>query len=111
MAQYILFQPSDIDMVKEAEKLGNPYDIVLLDYEMPNMSGPEAASIMRKNGSDVFIAGVTGNIMPEDTDYFHRCGANAILPKPFKIAALEELIFEHHIVGSFDPKEERKDSY
>jgi len=100
-----------VDMVKEAEKLGNPYDIVLLDYEMPKMSGPEAASIMRKNGSDVFIAGVTGNIMPEDTDYFHRCGANAILPKPFKIAALEELIFEHHIVGSFDPKEERKDSY
>ncbi len=86
-----------VDMVKQAEANGKHFDLVLMDYEMPVMTGPVAAEKIRKNGSDVFIIGVTGNLMPEDVAYFRECGANALLPKPFRMPELEEIIFEHHI--------------
>jgi len=86
-----------VDMVKEAEKNNNHFDLVLMDYEMPVMIGPEAAKEIRKNGSYVFIIGVTGNLMPEDVSYFRQCGSNAVLPKPFRMSELEEIIIEHHI--------------
>jgi len=89
-----------VEMVLEAEKKGEPYDLVLMDYEMPVMTGPEAAKQIRKNGCDIFIVGVTGNLMPEDIDYFHQCGAGAILSKPFRMSELDNLIFEHNITGS-----------
>jgi len=89
-----------VEMVMEAERNGEPFDLVLMDYEMPNMTGPEAARVIRSYGSDVFIVGVTGNLMPEDVDYFHECGAGAILSKPFRMSELDNLIFEHNITGS-----------
>lgn len=89
-----------VEMVMEAERDGKPFDLVLMDYEMPTMTGPEAARKIRGHGSDVFIVGVTGNLMPEDVNYFHECGAGAILSKPFRMSELDDLIFEHNITGS-----------
>lgn len=86
-----------VDMVKAAEKEGKHYDLILMDYEMPVMIGPVAAKKIRDLGSDVFIIGVTGNLMPEDVSYFQECGSNAVLPKPFRMGELEDIIFEHHI--------------
>jgi len=86
-----------VDMVAEATRTGNEYDLVLMDYEMPVMIGPVAAREIRKLGSDVFIIGVTGNLMPEDVSFFRECGSNAVLPKPFRMNELEEIIIEHQI--------------
>lgn len=94
-----------VQMVREAEEKGEPFDLVLMDYEMPNMTGPEAARKIRSYGIDVFIVGVTGNLMPEDVDYFHECGAGAILSKPFRMSELDNLIFEHNITGSIEVTE------
>lgn len=86
-----------VDMVREAEKNNDHFDLVLMDYEMPVMIGPVAAKEIRKLGSDVFIIGVTGNLMAEDVSYFRECGSNAVLPKPFRINELEDMIIENHI--------------
>ena len=74
-----------------------PYDTVLLDNEMPVMSGSTAAEHMRAMGSDVFIVGVTGNLLPEDVAHFKESGANAVLPKPFKLSDLETLWMEYGV--------------
>lgn len=74
-----------------------PYDAVLLDYEMPRMNGPTAASKMREMGSDTFIVGITGNLLPEDVNYFREHGANEVLPKPFNMSDLEELLMEYGV--------------
>jgi CheY-like chemotaxis protein len=86
-----------VDMVREAEKNNNHFDLVLMDYEMPVMIGPIAAKEIRNLGSDVFIVGVTGNLMSEDVSYFRECGSNSVLPKPFRINELEDIIIENHI--------------
>jgi signal transduction histidine kinase/CheY-like chemotaxis protein len=88
-----------VEMVGDAERANRPYDMVLLDYEMPILNGPEAAKKIRDIGIDVFIVGITGNMMPEDVAYFRSCGANAVLPKPFKMSSLEDLCVEYQVGG------------
>jgi CheY-like chemotaxis protein len=88
-----------VEMVQQATDKKKPYDMVLLDYEMPTMNGPTAALEIRKIGSDAFVIGITGNMMAEDVAYFKSKGANAVLPKPFKISSLEELCVEYSVCG------------
>ena len=81
-----------LEMVTRAESFGQPYDLIFMDYEMPNMNGPEAVKHIRSKGFNVYIIGLTGNIMADDVSYFHACGANAVMAKPFKVREFEELI-------------------
>lgn len=74
-----------------------PYDCVLMDYEMPVMNGPTAASLIRGIGSDVFIVGITGNVLSDDVQYYKSKGANTILPKPVQMAALEDIFMEYNL--------------
>ena len=46
-----------------------------------------------------FVIGVTGNVMPEDVQFFKDAGANAVLPKPVKIPDLQNLWVEYGIRG------------
>jgi signal transduction histidine kinase/CheY-like chemotaxis protein len=83
-----------VEMTMRAESFGQPYDLIFMDYEMPTMNGPEAVQQIRGQGSDVYIIGLTGNVMADDVKYFHICGANAVFPKPFKVREFEQLLEE-----------------
>jgi CheY-like chemotaxis protein len=86
-------------MIKQAIADENPYDTILLDYEMPIMNGPAAAKELRAMGSEILIVGVTGNMLAEDVKYFRSCGADAVLGKPIKITSLDEIWSEYGITG------------
>jgi len=47
---------------------------------------------------DVFLVGVTGNMLSENTNYFRACGANTVFPKPFKMPDLEDLWVENEVL-------------
>jgi len=79
-----------VDMVKKSFKTGELYDCILLDHEMPIMKGPDACKIIRKMGCSAYICGVTGNVLSEDVEHFRKCGANWVMPKPFRLKALED---------------------
>jgi signal transduction histidine kinase/CheY-like chemotaxis protein len=89
-----------VDMVRKALGEEMPYDSILLDYEMPGMDGPTAAKEIRRTllDDDTNIVGVTGNVLPEDVNYFKKCGANDVLSKPVKIADLFALWETHCIL-------------
>jgi CheY-like chemotaxis protein len=76
-----------VDMVRKAGEEEMPYDSILLDYEMPGMDGPTAAKEIRCTLLDyeTNIVGVTGNVLPEDVNFFKNCGANDVLSKPVKL--------------------------
>jgi len=84
-----------LEMAIKAEQFAQPYDLIFMDYEMPRLNGPDAVKQIRQNDSNVYIIGLTGNIMPDDVAYFHACGANAVFPKPFKIREFERLLEEN----------------
>jgi CheY-like chemotaxis protein len=68
-----------------------PYDLVLIDSEMPVMNGPIATKIIRSLGfKELVILGVTGNVLPEDVEMFLAHGADAVLGKPLTVNRMWE---------------------
>jgi CheY-like chemotaxis protein len=72
---------------------GVPFDLVLMDSNMNNMHGPQAAATLRKDYKfKGMIIGVTGNALPEDVSNFVEHGANYVLTKPLNSGKLESIL-------------------
>jgi CheY-like chemotaxis protein len=67
-------------------------EVILMDFVMPNLSGPAATEKIRHMGYRGVIIGVTGNALTEDVEYFMRSGANAVLTKPLDINEMLRII-------------------
>jgi CheY-like chemotaxis protein len=66
------------------------FDVVLMDDNMPQMSGPDATQKAREHGYKGLIFGVTGNIYDSQINNFIEKGANEVFPKPLNIELLKE---------------------
>ena len=60
-----------------------PFDLMVLDYKMPGMSGFEVFAQARALHPTMAIVLVTGHGTPEIINEANRMGFNAILLKPF----------------------------
>lgn len=67
----------------------NEYDIVLLDWMMPGMSGIEICRSIRKENKSIPIIFLTAKDTVDETVFGLEAGANDYLKKPF---AFEELL-------------------
>jgi len=81
-----------VDKVHQAMEEGRPFDVILMDFIMPNMDGPTAAAEIRRLGYRGAIFGVTGNALQRDIDLFLESGANRVYLKPLDVADLEETL-------------------
>ena len=81
-----------VDTYIEADSRGEYFDAILMDFEMPRMNGPEATRRIRELGCFSLIVGVTGNMLPEDVQFFRDNGADAVLPKPLNLEKFEEML-------------------
>ncbi|MDO4459735.1 MAG: response regulator, partial [Clostridia bacterium] len=82
------------DMLTSADD--DYYDIVLMDIQMPNMNGYEAAVAIRKmhskKKSEIPIVAMTANAFEEDKKEAFRCGMNGHIAKPINVKnVLEQL--------------------
>lgn len=71
------------------------FDLILMDFMMPIMNGPQATVEIRSLGFKGLIFGLTGNMMPTDVEYFLRSGASEVLPKPLSVESLENYLASH----------------
>ena len=84
-----------VDCVMEARREGNPFDMVLMDMQMPNMDGLQAARAIRDAGIDAEelpILAVTANAYPDDIQRCVDAGMQAHLAKPLRLNALSAAI-------------------
>jgi signal transduction histidine kinase len=75
----------------EAVTSGAPYDLILMDAQMPVMDGETAVRCIRDMetpGSRTPIVMVTANVFPEDVARYHAAGCDAVLGKPIDMAQL-----------------------
>ena len=80
-------------MVEVSKDAGEPYDVIFMDSEMPNMNGPAATRLIREQlGYKGLIIGVTGNALPDDIANFKDHGADDVLVKPLKINQFDEVL-------------------
>jgi CheY-like chemotaxis protein/nitrogen-specific signal transduction histidine kinase len=72
-----------------------PYDIILMDCQMPEMDGYETAKAIRRTADGShgpYIVALTANAMLGDRDKCLGSGMNDYLPKPLDLADLEGVL-------------------
>lgn len=71
------------------------YQLLLTDIRMPRMDGYELIRKIRSSNTDmgkIPIVAVTANAMQSDIDECLEAGANDVLPKPFSLEELKEIL-------------------
>ena len=77
------------------------YDVILLDLQMPEMDGLEAARRIVQEfeaGRRPHLIALTANVFKSDQDQCLAAGMDAFLAKPFDLAELRELLLQCHPV-------------
>jgi CheY-like chemotaxis protein len=75
-----------------AWRSGNPFDVVLMDMQMPVMDGYTATSKLRAEGYTGIIIALTAHAMIEDRDRCLGVGCDEYAAKPVNIPGLLQMI-------------------
>lgn len=74
------------------------FDLITMDFSMRKMDGPAAARALRSRGFRGKIAGVTGNVLPQDVQTFLEAGADAVFYKPLDFEEFDVQLMEWNFV-------------
>jgi CheY-like chemotaxis protein len=72
-----------------------PFDVILMDIDMPRMDGIEATRTIRagsEHGRRIPIVAVTASVDPADLRTYTDAGMNGVVPKPIEASRLLEAI-------------------
>lgn len=84
-----------IELATAAKAGGKPYDLILMDIQMPVMDGLEATRRLRASGMDAAelpIVALTANAYAEDIEACLAAGMQGHLAKPMKLGELQHIM-------------------
>ena len=83
-----------VDAVDAASRRGEPFDLVLMDLQMPVLDGVAATQALRArySAADLPIVALTAGAMSTERDAAFAAGVNAFVIKPFDERALQRTL-------------------
>ncbi|QEG36947.1 PAS domain S-box protein [Bythopirellula goksoeyrii] len=81
-----------LEMLEQSTSQGKPWDLILLDMQMPRMDGYQAAARMREIGFEGPIIALTADAMHGDMQQCLESGCNAYLSKPIDTQQLLNVV-------------------
>lgn len=72
---------------------GRPFNLVMMDINMPRMGGDAACAGLRAGGATLPVLAVSGT--SEGPEFLRRAGFTALLPKPFTLERLRGALVAH----------------
>ena len=72
--------------------LGSPFDLILMDIQMPEMDGYEATEILRKAGLRCPIVALTAHAIKSEIERCLSSGCSSVLTKPISFESLNQTL-------------------
>lgn len=90
-----------LDMIAEGNDSGYPYELVLMDMQMPVLDGYSATRLLREREDTTPVIALTGNAMRGDREKCMDAGCDDFLTKPVNLDELLEMVSQY--LGEVDP--------
>ncbi len=84
-----------VEKVQRSLQNGRPYDLVVLDMQMPRLDGYRTARQLRTMGFEGPIIALTAEAMQGDLERCLEAGCNSYLSKPVNIPLFTATVFDH----------------
>ena len=81
-----------IDALKIVEAQSHPYDVIIVDQEMPALSGLEFVCELRKRGISTKVIVVAALLPSRDRWAYKQMGVHVIFDKPFDVTQLRSAV-------------------
>jgi PAS domain S-box-containing protein len=82
-------------MAETSKSEGRPYDVILMDIQMPAVDGHEAAGELRRRGWTGTIIAMTAYALAGDREKWLAAGCDDHIAKPLLTAGLYEVLTRH----------------
>jgi CheY-like chemotaxis protein len=84
-----------IEAIRLAEAAGSPFDVVVMDMQMPGLDGYDTVARLRRLGFSRPVVALTASAMRGDRERCLRAGCTDYLPKPIDRRHFVELVGRH----------------
>lgn len=89
------------ECIEKADK--KAFDLILMDIQMPRMTGLEATNHIRQNegpNTQTTIVALSANIMPDQQESYLKSGMQGCIAKPIKPDDLRQAVLDYYRAGT-----------
>jgi len=87
-----VFDCQAVDEVRRSNESGKPFDLILMDVQMPVTTGREAVAEIRRAGFSLPIIALTAGVMEGERQACIDMGCDEYFPKPIDGPKLMDLV-------------------